>query len=182
MKSIAISPVPVNGQIRMSLSPIANERGATLMVVLVMIVVLGLGAGMAGTTWKTVVQKSKEEELLFRGDQYRRAIESYLRTGHPGIAAQYPAELKDLVRDPRSPGTVRHIRRLYSDPMTGGDWELIRDQGGRITGVRSASGERPFRQDGFPKGYESFRGAARYSDWDFVARVKPQGSQPPQEK
>lgn len=152
----------------------AGERGATLMVVLVMIVVVGLGAGMVGSTWKTIVQQSREEELLFRGDQYRRAIESYLSRSHGNAPGAYPARLEDLLRDPRTPGTVRHLRRLYKEPMTGGEWELIRDPGGRITGVRSSSTNTPFRRDSFSAEYEHFRGAEKYRDWEFIARPQQQ--------
>jgi type II secretory pathway pseudopilin PulG len=159
----------------------ANQRGATLMVVFVAIVMIGLAAGVTGATWKTVVQKSKEEELLFRGDQYRRAIESYTGTGPPGAAAFYPARLEDLIRDPRSPATVRHIRRLYRDPVTGGEWVLIKDQLGRIKGVRSASELEPFRKDNFPEGYERLRGAESYSAWEFVVEPGSTGQPAPEQ-
>jgi type II secretory pathway pseudopilin PulG len=145
-----------------------NERGATLMVVLVMVVVMGLMAGMTGTSWTTVMQRAKEEELLFRGDQYRRAIESYYQAKHGSAAGAFPQNLEALLKDPRALQSVRHLRRLYSDPMTGGDWVLIKDVGGRIKGVKSASDLEPFKKDGFATVYESFRGAAKYSDWEFV--------------
>jgi type II secretory pathway pseudopilin PulG len=150
------------------MGPWRNQRGATLMVVLVMIVVLGLSAGLAGSAWKTVVQRAKEEELLFRGDQYRRAIESYYQAQHGAAAGAFPQRLEDLLQDPRSLQRMRHLRRLFTEPFTGGDWLLITDQGGRIKGVKSASELEPFKKDGFPKAYEKFRGAARYSDWEFV--------------
>ncbi len=153
---------------KFSVRRLGNERGATLMVVLVMIVVIGLAAGITGSTWKTMVQKSREEELFFRGDQYRRAIGNYFGTAHPGMQGQYPSSLEDLLKDPRSLATVRHIRKLYKDPFTDDDWVLIKDEGGRIKGVRSASTLEPFRKDGFPPGYEHFKGAQRYSDWEFV--------------
>ncbi len=54
-----------------------NQRGVTLLTVLVMVVVIGLTLGMAGTSWRALMQREREEELLWRGDQYRRAIESY---------------------------------------------------------------------------------------------------------
>lgn len=149
-----------------------NQRGATLVVVLVLMVILGLSAGIAGTTWKTVMQKAKEEELLFVGDQYRRAIEAYYTKGHGGRAGIYPSQIDYLLKDPRSLQTLRHIRRLYADPMTGGDWMLIKDEGGRIKGVYSSSGLEPFKKDGFIKEYESFKDATKYSDWKFVYEAK----------
>jgi type II secretory pathway pseudopilin PulG len=150
------------------LRSLRNQRGATLMVVLVMVAVMGLVAGLTGTTWTTIMQRAKEEELLFRGDQYRRAIESYYQARHGAAPGALPTKLEDLLKDPRALQSVRHLRRLYADPMTGDDWLLIKDAGGRIRGVKSASNLEPFKKDGFPEGYEKFRGAERYSDWEFV--------------
>lgn len=149
-----------------------NQRGATLMVVLVIMVILGLTAGISGKTWKTVMQKAKEEELLFVGNQYRRAIEGYYTKGHGGRAGIYPSQIDYLLKDPRSLQTLRHIRRIYPDPMTGGDWMLIKDEGGRIKGVYSSSSLEPFKKDGFTKEYESFKDASAYSDWKFVYEPK----------
>jgi type II secretory pathway pseudopilin PulG len=157
-----------------------NQRGVTLMVVLLMMVVMGLAAGMAGNTWKNVMQREREEELLFRGNQYRRAIESYFKMGHAGTQAAYPKSIEDLLKDPRALQTQRHLREGYKDPVTGEDFELIR-QGGSITGlpgavqslagirgVYSKSNREPFKKAGFREPYEDFNKAGAYSDWKFV--------------
>lgn len=149
-------------------SPCNNQRGATLLTILMMMVVLGLAAGMAGTTWKTVRQREREAELLFRGDQYRRAIEGYYRFSHGGMQGLYPARLEDLLKDPRSLETRRHLRQLFIDPMTGGDWVLITEPSGRIKGVRSSSRLEPFQQDNFAKKNERFVGAREYAAWEFI--------------
>ncbi len=156
---------------------LGSETGVSLLVVLVLVAVLGLSLGLAGSTWKTVVQRSKEAELLFRGDQYRRAIESYAKVRHGGAPGMLPQELDDLLRDPRFPGTVRHIRKLYKDPMTGEDFQVLRDPryGNRIKGVYSRSREEPFKKDGFPQEYSDFADADTYQDWKFV--YEPQSSQ-----
>lgn len=146
---------------------LADQRGVTLLVVLVMMVVVGLAAGVAGSTWQTIVQRARETELLWRGDQYRKAVRSYYEQGR-----QYPAKLEDLLKDPRSLATKRHIRRLYSDPMTGGDWVLVKDPGGRIVGVHSSSTLKPFKQDGFPEEDEAFANASTYAAWEFSWRPK----------
>jgi type II secretory pathway pseudopilin PulG len=124
-----------------------NQRGVALMAVLVMVVIMGLGAGIVGTTWKAKVQRSKERELLWRGDQYRKAIASYYGVTRSG---PYPPNLEVLERDPRFLQRVRHIRRFFKDPITGTDFILIKDASGGITGVRSSSDLEPFKQDGFP--------------------------------
>ena len=157
-----------------------GQNGFTLIVVLVMVVVIGLVLGITGSTWKTITQRAKEEELLFRGEQYRKAIESYFKVAHGGTQGTYPSSLEDLLRDPRSGGVLRHIRKLYKDPMTGEDFEVIRAGGtvtgagnapqvaGGIIGVRSKSDLEPFKKDGFPEQFQSFSKATKYSDWQFV--------------
>jgi type II secretory pathway pseudopilin PulG len=174
-----------------------NQQGMTLLVVIFMVVVLGLAASMTGMVWKTVVQRDREEQLLWVGNQYRLAIESYANAmvGQGGqvaataavptvgqkktVAAAYPTNLDDLLKDPRFPGTVRHIRKLYKDPMTGQDFKLIRAGGGvagasigtatgGIMGVVSTSKEEPFRKSGFADEYQDFESASSYQDWQFV--------------
>jgi type II secretory pathway pseudopilin PulG len=150
------------------------------MVVLLMMVVMGLAVGIAGNTWKNVLEREREEELLFRGDQYRRAIESYYKTAHAGTQAAYPCSIEELLKDPRALQTRRHLRQKYQDPVTGEDFELIR-QGGQIAGlpgaVRSLAGIRgvyskssrePFRKAGFCGSHQDFNGASAYRDWQFV--------------
>lgn len=160
----------------------ADEQGAALLIVLVMVVVLGLMVGIAGSTWKTVSQRAREAELFWRGDQYRQAIESYHGVKHGRGAGTYPQKLENLLKDPRSLNTVKHIRQLYADPMTGGDWVLIKDKSGRITGVRSSSELEPFRKDGFPEEYAKFKESATYSSWEFVFEPKTKSKATPSKK
>lgn len=151
-------------------SPLGNQQGMSLMIVLVMLVVLGLSMGIAGSTWKTTVQKAKEEDLLFIGDQYRRAIENYTKVKHGGSSGQLPSKLEDLLKDPRFPGNKRHIRKLFKDPMTGEDFVIIKDPrfAGRIKGVHSTSNKVPFKTGGFVEVYEKFAEAETYQDWHFI--------------
>jgi type II secretory pathway pseudopilin PulG len=174
----------------MSTRLLTNQRGATLMIVLVMVVVMGLAAGLTGSTWKTITQREREAELLFRGEQYRRAIESYYTTTQSGGQGTFPNRLEDLLKDPRSLQSVRHLRKLYLDPMTGEEFEIIRAGGkisglpgavqatGGIKGVRSRSTLKPFKQDGFSKVHEKFAGAQEYRQWEFVFEP-PQVKAPP---
>jgi type II secretory pathway pseudopilin PulG len=174
-----------------------NQRGATLMVVLLMMVVMGLAAGMAGNTWKNVMEREREAELLFRGDQYRRAIESYYKAVQGGARAAYPVKLEDLLKDPRSLQTRRHLREKYRDPLTNEEFELVREGGGisglpgavqslaGIRGVYSKSSREPFKKAGFREPYEAFNEAATYGDWKFVfvptqAPARPEAGQPAQ--
>jgi type II secretory pathway pseudopilin PulG len=143
------------------------ERGVALLTVLVMVVILGLTAGMAGQSLGAFMQREREAELLWRGQQYRQAIASYYNIKH-GPQQMLPPKLEDLVRDPRFPGVVRHLRRLYLDPMTGKEWDLVKDPAEKIIGVRSTSDLEPFQQAGFPKGLEDLEGKTTYREWEFV--------------
>jgi type II secretory pathway pseudopilin PulG len=145
----------------------SDQRGAILLLLMVMVVVLGLAASMAGQSWRSTMQRAREAELLWRGQQYQRAIASYYAVKH-GPQKMFPAKLEHLLRDPRSPGVVRHLRKLYSDPMTGEDWQLVTDPAERIIGVRSSSGLEPFRKDGFPKELDKLKGKSSYEEWEFV--------------
>jgi type II secretory pathway pseudopilin PulG len=160
--------------------PLHNQRGITLMVVVLMMLVMGLAAGIAGNTWRNVMQREREEELLFRGDQYRRAIESYFKMAQAGAKGAFPKDVEELLKDPRSLQTLRHLRQPYKDPFTGEDFELVQE-GGSVTGVpgavkslagirgvRSTSSLEPFKKDGFLLPYEEFAKATVYSDWKFV--------------
>ncbi|MBN2426977.1 MAG: type II secretion system protein [Deltaproteobacteria bacterium] len=148
--------------------PLQNQQGAALLIVLILVVIMGLGAGIAGTTWDTITQRAREQELLFRGEEYRKAIESYFVGNNVGQKGSLPGELKDLLKDPRALHTVRHLRKLYPDPMTGKEWFVIRNNAKRIIGVRSTSTRAPFKKEGFDKGYEAFANAETYQNWEFV--------------
>jgi type II secretory pathway pseudopilin PulG len=144
-----------------------GQRGAMLLLLMVMVVVLGLAAGMAGQSWRTVMQREREAELLWRGQQYQQAIGSYYSVKQ-GASGMFPRKLEDLVRDPRFPKMVRHLRKLYKDPMTDEDWDLIKDPANGIIGVRSRSNQVPFRREGFPEGLEQLSWKNSYREWAFV--------------
>lgn len=148
-----------------------NQRGVALMGVLVAVVILGLMSSIAGSSWTTIMQRAREQELLWRGNQYRQAIESYYTMAHGGTQSMLPSDLESLTKDPRSVATLRHLRKLFSDPMTGEDWVLVKDPGGRIKGVRSSSPLEPFKQDGFAEENKDFVGKTMYNEWLFVFDV-----------
>ena len=151
------------------------ERGFTLVFVLLLISLMGLGLAAAGSLWQTDARRAREAELLFAGNAYREAIRQYyeLDANQP----RYPSTLDELLLDSRRPMPVRHLRRAYPDPMTGGEFELIRspDEQG-IAGVRSRSRETPLKVAGFDKHNTDFSEAQTYADWAFV--FKPTAATP----
>jgi type II secretory pathway pseudopilin PulG len=148
---------------------LANQAGMSLLMVLMMLSVLGLSAAMAGNSWTNLSRRAREADLLWKGNQIRAAIGSYYSKSHgQGAAKIYPSQLDYLLKDPRFLQTTRHLRRLFADPMTGGDWALIKDPAGRIKGVRSTLAEEPFKQSGFSEENRDFEGRTLYTEWEFV--------------
>jgi type II secretory pathway pseudopilin PulG len=157
----------------------SGERGFTYLALLLAVAVVGIGLAAAGQLWSTATQREKEQELLFAGDQFRRAIRLYFRNSPnqstPGAA--YPKALKDLLEDTRRGDTKRHLRKLYADPLTGKpEWGLVTvkaPDGERIMGVYSLSDATPFKTSGFRDENRAFEGAQQFSDWKFSYEPQP---------
>ncbi|MFN0317797.1 MAG: type II secretion system protein [Burkholderiales bacterium] len=144
-----------------------NHGGYTYLGLLFLVFLVGMGLSVASHWWHMEARRAREQELLFIGEEFRKAIASYYATGTP----QDPKSLEDLVEDNRLPTPIRHLRRIYRDPMTGDvEWDLIKEQE-RIIGVHSKSKDAPAKVAGFPERYEEFSAAASYSDWRFVHHV-----------
>jgi type II secretory pathway pseudopilin PulG len=118
------------------------ERGFTYLALLFAVAISGVLLAAAGTVWQTAMQRERELELLFVGAEIERAITLYFETS-PGPVRELPRTLADLVEDRRGPVVRRHLRRLYRDPITGGDWGIVPAPGGRIAGVYSRSDRTP---------------------------------------
>lgn len=143
-------------------------------MVLAAVVVLAILAGTAAILTSYQVRHDREEELLFRGLAYERAIQDYYLSKPPGGTSSFPRRLEDLLLDPRFVNH-RYLRALYTDPM-GKGWTLVRAPDGGIAGVASQSQEKPFKQDDFPNVFSNFTGAQHYSGWIFLYQ---QGSPSP---
>ncbi|HEV7801475.1 MAG TPA: type II secretion system protein [Burkholderiales bacterium] len=141
------------------------ETGFTYIGLLLAVAIMAVGSAAAGQVWHTTVQREKEMELQFIGGEFKQAIERYYEST-PGPVKQLPPALTDLLRDPRHPTVVRHLRRMYRDPVTEGEWGLVK-QDGRIVGVYSVSDKTPMRNGALADGTTK----AKYSDWKFVAEL-----------
>ena len=151
-----------------------RSRGVVLMGLVVLLALGGVAATQFAESAATATQREREAELLWVGQQYRQALESYYRAS-PGLAKHLPVSFDELLRDARFLQPVRHLRRLYPDPMHPEvPWGTLR-RGSQIIGVYSQSGAEPLRRTGFAAGLESFEGANQYSDWRFmfVPRTAP---------
>jgi type II secretory pathway pseudopilin PulG len=144
---------------------VVRQRGFTYLTALFMVAIIAGGLALAGEVWDTLAKREKEAELLFAGNQYRKAIERYFVSGPQ---RQYPRALEDLLKDARRPGTERYLRRLYPDPITGKEWALVKAPDGGILGVHSTSEDPPLKIAGFRPRDAAFEGLKAYSEWKFV--------------
>jgi type II secretory pathway pseudopilin PulG len=65
--------------------------------------------------WSTQAKREKEAELVFRGEQYARAIRLW---GQRGRANALPPNVDVLVRE-------KYLRKKYKDPVTGEDFVVL---------------------------------------------------------
>ncbi len=93
-----------------------GQRGYAMAALLVSIGVLMVIMSVAMPVWRTQAQREKEAELIFRGEQYARAVNLYTRKMGPG---NFPPSIDVLVQQ-------RFLRKKYKDPMTpDGEFEII---------------------------------------------------------
>ena len=183
-----MSPCSGASPLRPGKSLRSNERGYAMAALFVGLSVMGIMLSMALPVWRTAVQREREAELVFRGEQYAQAIELVSRRN-----GGFPPNLEVLEEG-------RYIRKLYKDPMTpDGEFQPVyfgqplpgqtgeqpqtgrggmpgsspagSGQAGRggapvgagpIIGVVSASTEESLRL---------YNGRGRYNEWAFVAVV-----------
>lgn len=148
-----------------------RQRGVTYLALLLAIAMMGAILGAVGEVSRTVQQREREKELLFVGNEYRRAIGLYYQRT-PGPAKQFPRSLEVLLLDDRYPGVQRYLRKLYRDPITdSSDWGLFKTPDGAIMGVYSRSEAAPIKVAGFVGRNAEFEGATQYSAWKFVTNA-----------
>ncbi|MGC4082068.1 MAG: type II secretion system protein [Vicinamibacterales bacterium] len=82
-------------------------------------------------TWRQMVRREKEAELVFRGQQYVRAIALFQKKSGPGVL---PPDLDTLVNG-------RFLRKKFKDPITNDDFDLLSPtQAAGGTGAQPAQG------------------------------------------
>jgi type II secretory pathway pseudopilin PulG len=156
-----------------------RTTGFTYLAVLFVVAIMGVGLALTGEVWHTASRRAKEAELLYVGNQYRKAIERYYLSGPP----LYPRGLEELLKDPRRPSTERYLRQLYPDPITGkSDWGIVKAPDGGVMGVYSLSEEKPLKSAQFRLRDREFTGLAKYADWKFVFLPPAQAAPTPAAK
>lgn len=95
-----------------------NEKGYAFLILLLVLTLMLISLTAAVPDIMTQGRREREEELIFRGEQYARAIAAFHRRFN-----RYPTSIKELLK--RTNG-YRFLRHAYRDPMTpSGKWRLI---------------------------------------------------------
>jgi type II secretory pathway pseudopilin PulG len=104
-----------------------SNSGYVLLGVLIILVIMGIFMGLAAPAWQHVMKREREEELLWRGRQYVRAIELYQKK-YPGA---FPANIDILVEQ-------KFLRKAYTDPMVeDGEWKILRQLSPEVRRMRN---------------------------------------------
>jgi type II secretory pathway pseudopilin PulG len=91
-----------------------SQDGYAMAALLVAMSVMAVFMTIALPVWNTQAQREKEAELVFRGEQYARAVMLYQRK----FANALPPSVDVLLND-------RYLRKKYKDPITGRDFQLL---------------------------------------------------------
>ncbi len=125
---------------------------------LVSMSVMAVLMGAALPVWSHATQREREEELIWRGEQYRRAIMLFQRK----YANTFPPTVDILVEQ-------RFLRKKYKDPVTDEEFQIIPvggaqpgmpGLGGRPAGSTQPGGQAGARPGGSPGSGFGGQGAA----------------------
>lgn len=93
----------------------AAEPGHTMVALLVWLNVMAITMSVALPVWSRAAKREREEELIFRGRQYARAVGLYTRK----YANAYPPSVDVLLAE-------KFLRKRYKDPMMeDGEFQML---------------------------------------------------------
>ena len=161
----------------------SDSGGFALVVLIVIMAITAVWMSASLPAWKHNATREKEAELLFRGQQYVRAIRLYQRKFGNGAAVQSFDQLYD----------AKLLRKKYKDPITNDDFLPVYrsgtpqgpgqpapaggaqqptgpGQGGALMGVMSKSSATSILV---------YNGATHYNEWQFISTAQqPQNGGP----
>lgn len=121
-----------------------SERGYMLLYLLFLIAVLTVSLATIVPTVKFTITRDREQEMVHRGEQYRRAIRRYYRK-----MGSYPVSLDVL----ENTNDMRFLRKRYKDPMnhdkdfkTLSQIDLMKAMGTALGGVGGIAGAQTLGQ------------------------------------
>jgi type II secretory pathway pseudopilin PulG len=96
-----------------------RERGYALLMVCFLAALMVIATAAAVPSILTEGRRAKEAEMIWRGEQYARAVRLYYRKN-----GRFPQSFEQLT-EPK--GQIRFLRKAYADPMNrkDGSWRLI---------------------------------------------------------
>jgi type II secretory pathway pseudopilin PulG len=107
------------------------QAGYAMAALLVAMTIMAVMMTVAMPVWKQASQREKEEELVFRGQQYVHAIGLFKRK----FANASPPNLDVLVDQ-------RFLRKKYKDPITNDDFQPLTENQGTASGISGPQGGR----------------------------------------
>lgn len=114
-----IDPCPSNGR-----PTLGRNGGYALIALMIVVTLLLVSLTAALPSIYQASQRRREQETIFRGDQYARAIYLFYRR-----MGRYPVSVQDLLKT----GNVRFLRKEYRDPLSStGRWRFIHAAAGGI--------------------------------------------------
>ncbi|MBA3271262.1 MAG: type II secretion system protein [Acidobacteria bacterium] len=124
-----------------------GNRGYAMAALLVGMSVMAVLMSAAMPVWTQFAKREKEAELIWRGEQYARAVGLFQRK----YANTFPPTVDILVEQ-------RFLRKKYKDPVTGEDFQPIPAGGSVPPGVVRPPGSPQFTPDvqGRPGGAGQF--------------------------
>jgi type II secretory pathway pseudopilin PulG len=167
-----------------------DDGGYIMVVLLIGIAVSAVWMGAMLPAWRQQTVRQKEAELIFRGEEYARAIALYWRKNNQTL----PTNFDTLV-------SQRYLRKKYLDPMTDKEFLAVGGAspgtsspalGGRGTGPGSApigpsqfggrAGISGVRSTSTATSIVVYRGQTSYSQFpfDYIVALQRMGSSQPQ--
>src|SRR5882672_659614 len=105
-----------------------RDAGFSLSALIFFATAASILAAAAVPAYQMQAKRERERELIFRGEEYTRAIQKYQRKF--GV---YPSSIDQLVQT----NGLRFLRRAYKDPINGKDFRLILiNPDGSLTGSK----------------------------------------------
>jgi type II secretory pathway pseudopilin PulG len=180
-----------------------SQDGYAMAALLVGMAVMAIMLSVAMPTWNQMIRREKEEELVFRGNQYARAINFYQRK----FANASPANFDILVeqhmlrkkyKDPMSPDKDGAFQPLYinnssqsgrlgSAGQTGSGSAGQQGSAGQPGSVGTALGTTPtggimgVTSKNKGESLRTYNGKTHYNEWQFIAlQTSIQGGAGPQ--
>jgi type II secretory pathway pseudopilin PulG len=112
-----------------------DERGYAMAALLVTLAIMGILLTILMPVWRHEAQREKEAELVFRGEQYARAVALY-KFKNASVQNAYPPSIDFLVEN-------RFLRKKYKDPMTKDGEFLPLQFGSQQPGIPGAGANQP---------------------------------------